>query len=77
MMMMILIFRVARREDRIRAIKEAKERISACESERVERDKAKQDATLAKRRKFEKVNERRFESQANRASYQTESATHR
>src|SRR5665213_2085947 len=54
---------LARREDRIRAIKEAKERIRARENERIERDKAQRDATLAERREFERVNGRRFESQ--------------
>jgi len=57
---------LARREDRIRAIKAAKERIRAREDERIERDKAQQDATLAERREFERVNGRRFEGQPDR-----------
>lgn len=57
---------LARREDRIRAIKEAKERIRTRENERIERDKAQQDATLAERREFERVNGRRFEGQPDR-----------
>lgn len=57
---------LARREDRIRAIKEAKERIRARESERVERESAERNELLAERRQFEKANDRRFETQPNK-----------
>ena len=47
---------LARREDRIHAIKEAKERIRARENERMERDKAcSKMQTLAERREFERL----------------------
>ena len=55
-----------RREDRIRAIQEAKERIRKRETERVEREKAERVNTIAERRRFEDVNGRRFETQPNR-----------
>jgi transposase len=59
---------LARREDRIRAIKEAQERIRAREAERIEREKAEREETRAERRAFEEANGRRFESHPNRNS---------
>ena len=57
---------LARREDRIRAIKEAMERIRAREGERIEREKAEREEADVERRQFEEANERRFETQPNR-----------
>jgi hypothetical protein len=56
---------LARREDRIRAIKEAQERIRAREAERIEREKTERDETRVERRAFEEANGRRFQSQPN------------
>ena len=53
---------LARREDRIQAIKEAMERIRVREAERVEREKTERDETKAERKKIEEANGRRFES---------------
>ncbi len=57
---------LARREDRIRAIKEAIERIKAREAERVERDKAEREENDAERVHFEDINGRRFASRPDR-----------
>jgi len=54
-----------RREDRIRAIQEAKERIRTRETERVQREKAERDNAIAERRRFEDINGRRFETRPN------------
>ncbi len=54
-----------RREDRIRAIQEAKERIRKRESERIEREKAERNDAIAERRRFEEINGRRFQTRAN------------
>jgi transposase len=56
---------LARREDRIRAIKEAVERIRAREAERVEREKAEREEADAERAELEKTNGRRFENPRN------------
>ena len=57
---------LARREDRIRAIKEAVERIRSRETERVEREKAEREETTAERMQLEGTNGRRFETRAKR-----------
>ncbi len=57
---------LARREDRIRAIKEAMERIEAREKERVEQAKIERDQDDAERAKFEEANGRRFKSRPDR-----------
>jgi transposase len=59
---------LALREDRIRAIKEAQERIRSREAERIEREKAEREEMRAERRAFEEVNGRRFESQQKRGT---------
>ena len=56
---------LARREDRIRAIKEAKERIRAREEQRIARERAEREEAKAERRRFEASNGRRFETQPN------------
>jgi transposase len=53
---------LARREDRILAIKEAMERIRARDTERVEREKAEREESKAERRQLEETNGRPFEA---------------
>jgi len=53
---------LARREDRIAAIKAAMERIRARETERIEREKAEREEAKAERARFEEANGRRFET---------------
>jgi transposase len=57
---------LARREDRIQAIKEAMERIRTRETERIEREKAERQESNAERAQFQEANGRKFEAQANR-----------
>jgi transposase len=57
---------LARREDRIRAIKEAVERIRTREAERIEGEKAEREETVAERKRLEEKNGRRFEGHAKR-----------
>lgn len=56
---------LARREDRIRAIKEATERIRAREAERIEREQEERQEAISERHQFEQLNGRRFQSQPN------------
>jgi hypothetical protein len=53
---------LALREDRIRAIKEAKERIRAREAERLVQERSDREAARAERKAFEAINGRRFQS---------------
>ena len=53
---------LARREDRIQAIKEAMERIRKREAERVEREKTEREEANAERRQLEETNGRPFDT---------------
>ncbi len=53
---------LARREDRIQAIKDAMERIRKREAERMEHEKAERDETNAERRQLEETNGRPFDT---------------
>lgn len=57
---------LARREDRIRALQEAMERIRAREAERVEREEAERKETDAERRQLEEANGKPFQTRPNR-----------
>lgn len=56
---------LALREDRIRAIKEAKERIRVRETERMAQERSDREAARAERKAFEAINGRRFQRQDN------------
>ena len=56
---------LALREDRIRAIKEAKERIRVRETERMAQERSDREAARAERKAFEAVDGRRFQRQDN------------